>query len=516
MLILMAGLPGTGKTTAAERLAPEIKARVLSTDIIRRRNTERPRYTPRRKEQVYEKMLEEAEELLREDVDVVLDATFYRKEFRRRAFLLGKRTGRRVLLVEVVCPEGVVRRRMEQRARERQGFSEADLRIYELIRKSFDPIERSHFTLDTGDPEALEERLADLANKIRVMATLSRIINPLKKSAGMRLLQTHISWVLLDGRHAYKVKKPVRFSFVDYRSLSRRKHFCLEEVRVNSRLSPGIYQGVVPIRRQNGSISLGGRGRTQDYAVKMVEFPQEDRMDNLLKKGRVERRQVEAIARILADFHSRVDEAPRGYGSLRTIKDNFRPAFDARPIVEKLLRGGSRLAAVESKVLAFMRIQGSVFKKRASEGRIRDCHGDVRTKNIFLHEGEVFIFDAIEFNPALSRCDVAAEVAFLAMDLSYFGEGGLADAFEREYIHCSGDSGIRPLIDFYRCYRALVQMLVEAYTAVDPETGKRRKAAAKTACRRYLDLAAALADKLDSAHPERPERSEGHGQPGKR
>lgn len=494
MLVVLTGLPGTGKTTVAEELAKELDAKVLSTDKIRRGAVEKPGYSKTKKKRVYEEMLRQAGHLSAKNERVILDATFFKKELRDKAAKIGRERNKHVFFIEIVCPEEEVKSRISKNKRE---YSDADYRVYKIIQSKFEPVEKEHFMIDTGKGEKWKKEALDVANKMRIIEKQDKIIDVLKDEHKMDLLHTHISWVLLDGRHAFKIKKPVHFSFVDYRSLKKRKFFCQKENEINAMLSPRLYLGVVPIKSEDGSVAFNRKGKIVEYAVKMVELPQSARMDNLIKEERVEKDHIERIAKILEGFHRKTKVAPKKYSSTRIIRENFFPVFETKPVVEKYLHYGEKLETIKAEVDGFMKKNEDLFRQRFSDKRIKRCHGDVRTKNIFIHENKIYIFDSIEFSEKIASCDVAAEIAFLAMDLHIYDKKKWADVLVRKYIQFSGDEDIHRLIDFYMCYRALVEALVETYTIDDPEIGENKKRKAKKACKRYLDLAFAFAVKIN-------------------
>lgn len=496
MLIIISGLPGTGKTSVAKEIAQEVDAVVLSTDELRKRVLKELGYTERKKKRVYEEMFRIAEDQLKKKKNIILDGTFFHKELREKAFSLGKKEKECVFLIKTECPEKVVKKRIQKRYKNRKDYSEANYRVYKIIQSKFQPLRKKHFVVNTKNKKEWKKKTLDLANRMKVMETHEQIIDKIRKKKRMRLLQTHISWVLLNGKYAYKIKKPVRFSFVDYSTLESRRHFCKEELRINSMLSPEIYLAVVPIKKSDDSITFNGKGKIVEYAVKMVQLPQQHRMDHLLKKNKISAHHIVDIAEILNNFHAKTQEAPQKYGSPQIIRENFSPAFKTKGIVEKHLHSGEKMEGIESKVEAFLNKNDALFKKRIKEKRIRHCHGDVRTKNIFIHKKRVYIFDAIEFSEKISCCDVAAEIAFLAMDLHFHNRKQFAEVLVEKYIHFSRDNRIRKLIEFYQCYRALVETLVESYILEDEEISKEEKEKSKRACQKYLDLAAFFAKKL--------------------
>ncbi|NOZ76396.1 MAG: hypothetical protein GXO65_01700 [Euryarchaeota archaeon] len=321
--------------------------------------------------------------------------------------------------------------------------------------------------------------------------------------ADIRVIQTHISFVFLTGDYAYKIKKPVDFGFLDYTTLDKRRFYCREELRVNRRLCPDIYLGVVPLNRsEDGSIKVNGPGETVEYAVKMVQLPQEAIMTRLLDAGEVTDEDMVEVAGILADFHARAatGEGVDEYGGYRQIKANWVENFEQT----RALRGGvldaGAFDALEGYILDFMEDNRALFRERVEAGRVRECHGDCHGGNIFIiREGTgrygpgIYIFDAIEFNRAFSCSDVASEVAFLAMDLEFKGHRGLAEVFVREYIEKSGDTGLPELLDFYKCYRAYVRAKVIGFKLFDPAVGPEEKKESQELTGRYFRQALAYA-----------------------
>lgn len=303
------------------------------------------------------------------------------------------------------------------------------------------------------------------------------------------MLQTHTSWVFLTGKYAYKAKKPVNFGFLDYTTLSARRFFCNEEFRLNRQLSPDIYLEVLPVVERGRGLALGGKGQVVDYCLKMVELPQSSIMTEQLRQNRVTFQHIDAIARIVADFH---EHAERGrevsrYGSSEIVKLNWDENF-AQTIE---FRGRTvtfpAFDLIKARVERFISERRRLFGHRREAGYVRKCHGDLHSRNVFVGP-EVHIFDCIEFNPRFSCCDVASEVAFMVMDLEYSGRKDLADFFVERYLVYTGDSGLLRLLDFYKCYRAYVRGKVTSFNLNDPGISKPAKDRARAAATRYFKL----------------------------
>jgi len=274
----------------------------------------------------------------------------------------------------------------------------------------------------------------------------------------VRLVETHVSWVFLTGRYAYKVKKPVKLPFVDFSTLKLRKRFCDEEIRVNRRLAPELYLGVVPIGGPLGAPRVG-RKPPFEYAVKMREFPSAARLDRRLAADRVPAQAFAEVGERLAKFHASL---PRVRGV-----DGDEAAAAALRNVDELATylGGSRRREI-AKLRAWTELRCSrlapIFAARAEQGAHRECHGDLHLQNLLWRDGKIVAFDALEFDRKLRDVDVVSEAAFLAMDLQAAGRTDLKYAFLNRYLEVGGDYGGVEALEFYLVYRALVRAKVAA------------------------------------------------------
>ncbi len=307
---------------------------------------------------------------------------------------------------------------------------------------------------------------------------------------GVRMVQTHSSWVFLTGEFVYKVKKPVNFGFLDYTTLERRRHFCNEELRLNRLLAPAIYLGVVPIKNDEGRISLGGRGAVIDYAVKMKEIPQSAIMTEVLKRGEVRFATIAELAGIVADFHHRAETNSEieKYGSIETVQFNWDENFEQTEAFKDITITSDMFAAIKTGINKFIKEHEPMFRKRLNDKKVRRCHGDLHSGNIFITD-TIYIFDCIEFNLRFSCSDTTSEIAFLAMDLDFHGRKDLSDHFVEQYIRTSRDHELVSLLDFYKCYRAYVRGKVTSFKLNDPGVKGEEKAEAVRLAKRYVDLA---------------------------
>jgi aminoglycoside phosphotransferase family enzyme len=317
-----------------------------------------------------------------------------------------------------------------------------------------------------------------------------------EESGGIELVQTHISFVFLTKDSVYKVKKAVNLGFLDFTTLEKRRFFCEKELELNRRLCGDMYLEVVSINKSD-TIKIKGEGETVEYAVKMKRMPQEKMMSKLLEKNQVDNELVDRIAKIIADFHAKAETNKRisKFGSLAVIETNWKENFDQ---TEEYI--GKTIATEEFKLIyewveEFMKRNTALFEKRMAENRVRDCHGDIHSGNIFVTD-RIYIFDAIEFNERFRYSDVAADVAFLAMDLDFRGQTDLSDFFVEKYIKYSGDRELTRLLSFYKCYRAYVRGKVVSFKLNDPHVSGEDKSAAAEEAKAYFKLAVTYAKTL--------------------
>lgn len=310
------------------------------------------------------------------------------------------------------------------------------------------------------------------------------------KTGPIKVIQTQMSCVFLTGDYAYKIKKPVNLGYLDYTTLEKRLLFCQKEVKLNRRLAPAIYKGVVPIVESNSAIVLGRPGEPLEYAVKMEQLPQERMLDVLLKEGKVTEEMIRQLTEAIASFHERAKTNKRiaSFGSLKIIEKNLRENLSQ---TEKYI--GKALTKemyedMKSFSEDFLRQSAPLFQKRIDSGRIRDCHGDLHSANICFGKS-IYIYDCIEFNERFRYIDVASEVAFLAMDLDRYGRRNLSRYFVSTYQELSEDFEIKELLNFYKLYRACVRGKVNCFRKDDQFLSSPQKEESLKAARSYFQLA---------------------------
>ncbi|MFM1800055.1 MAG: hypothetical protein RLZZ117_2333 [Cyanobacteriota bacterium] len=304
-------------------------------------------------------------------------------------------------------------------------------------------------------------------------------------TGSIALIETHISWVLLTGDWAYKIKKPVSLGFVDFSTLQRRQHFCLEELRLNQRLAGELYRDLVSIHGPAEQACLEGTGPIIDVAVRMRQFDQAGLLPEALARGALTGRHLDTFSERLARFHAAAAVASPA-GPWGTPEAVISPALAN---LEVLARLPSRwevpeLATWTQREAELLR---PCFMERLARGRVREGHGDLHLGNLVLHQGVVVGFDCLEFNPALRWIDVLSDVAFLAMDLTAQGEPLLAARLLNHWLSASGDYGGLTAWRWYVVYRALVRAKVLALRWEQLEAGAQEAGAQAEAEREKLD-----------------------------
>ncbi len=304
------------------------------------------------------------------------------------------------------------------------------------------------------------------------------------------LVQTQMSFVFLTDNYVYKVKKPVNLGYLDYTTLERRQFYCQREVELNRRLCSNVYLGVVPIIREKGDIFIGGRGEGIEYAVKMRRLPHEAMMDVLLARNQLSSEMVGSVAKKLEEFHRKAETnaSISTFGDLDAITQNTEENFTQTEKYIGNTISRERYQHIEDYTNRFIRQNTPLFHRRIADGRIRDCHGDLHAAHICFSNG-ICIYDCIEFNDRFRYCDIASEIAFLAMDLDHYGRADLSRSFTNAYVARSQDKELMELLNFYKCYRAYVRGKVEGFKLDDPHISAEEKAGILTTARRYFELA---------------------------
>jgi len=320
------------------------------------------------------------------------------------------------------------------------------------------------------------------------------------------VVETHISWVLLCDRFAYKIKKPIRYSFLDFSTLEKRKYYCEREIELNNRLTNDVYLDVQPIVEISGRLYVGDqKGELIDYAVRMRKLDRERQMDILLVNNKVTQSDMRSLGEKIAGFHK--NTAIIHKKDVLQIRDEFNDLRNERRFL------GQEAGAIIDRAIdlsdSFIEKHQDYFGSRLKGGFYRDCHGDLHSKNIFLL-ADPQPFDCIEFNDEFRRIDVLNEVAFLCMDLDAFGRPELADLFLRYYNHffpALKSRADRTLFLYYKTYRANIRAKVNSLRARSADNDMARKSALAEVDK-YLGMMNGYLEVLDAGI------SAGEGPPG--
>jgi aminoglycoside phosphotransferase family enzyme/gluconate kinase len=319
---------------------------------------------------------------------------------------------------------------------------------------------------------------------------------PHKTDQNIQVIQTQMSLVFLTGDCVYKVHKPVDLGYVDYTTLDKRHYFCEQEVILNKRLSPELYYGVVPITMNAaGSLELDGKGEIIEYAVKMKTLPADKMLDKLLVTDSVTPDMMINVAKKVSAFHKKAvySEEIAKVASLDTLTFNADENFQQlSPYIGRVFsqQEYDRICIFTRN---FLKDNAGLFNKRISDNRIKDCHGDLHSQHICFTD-PISIYDCIEFTDRFRYVDVAAEVAFLCMDLDHSGHSDLAQTFLAAYVEDSQDEEILKLSRYYRCYYACVRAKVNCFQLDDPLVSDEAKAKCQKTAKSYVDLACSYTD----------------------
>ncbi|MFC5695066.1 AAA family ATPase [Pseudomonas sp. GCM10022186] len=307
---------------------------------------------------------------------------------------------------------------------------------------------------------------------------------------GFQVIETHISWVLLTGSYAYKIKKPVNFGFLDFTSLDARRHFCGEELRLNQRLTRDLYLEVLPITGSPEAPQIGGAGDAFEYVLKMRQFPQANLLSALQARGELTPAHIDALAGQIAAFHLAAPQValdhPLGTPDavMMPVRQNFeqiRPLLSDKADLQQL-------DALEAWAESSHQRLRPLLEQRKQEGYIRECHGDIHLGNATLIDGQVVLFDCIEFNEPFRFTDVYADIAFIAMDLEDRGLKSLSRRLVSQYLEHTGDYQGLELLNFYKAYRALVRAKIALFSLAHQDDAV-QKAATVRQYRNYAGLA---------------------------
>jgi uncharacterized protein len=307
----------------------------------------------------------------------------------------------------------------------------------------------------------------------------------------IELIQTHISFVLLTGKYAYKIKKAVNFGFLDFSTLEQRQFFCQEELRLNRRLAPELYLEVLPIYLADSGFSFEQTSEVAEYTVKMRQFNQSDLLINLFEAGEITAAEVIDIGKQLAKFHAQAEtnEHISSFGSVEAVRQVAEDNYQSTTKYIGIAQTQTQYDQTRTYTEQYFKANSHLFSDRQQQGKIKECHGDLHLKNICLYEGKVQIFDCIEFNEPFRNSDVVYDAAFLAMDLEFRGRPDLANLFLNTYIEQSGDYLALRSLPLYLSMRAYIRAKVTSFLLDDPGIPLTVKESAKTEAAAYYKKA---------------------------
>jgi aminoglycoside phosphotransferase family enzyme/predicted kinase len=371
-------------------------------------------------------------------------------------------------------------------------------------------IGETHETLLGGDlamshiekQASTDQATQDFARLLHDLARPDALPETTLSGEALSVIQTHASAVILAGNTVYKLKKPKDFGFFDYSTPALRRHFCQQEIYLNRRLAPDVYLGIAPVwRAVDGLVGFGATlppedipepgaswdsGKVVDYAVVMTRLPDDAALESLVRSGAATPQLLADVAERLAAFHASMPStaAIAAFGDLAIISQNWEENFaQTRPYLGQVL-DAETFEQIATSVRRFLQTRQRLFVSRVRNGRIRDCHGDLRLQHVYVlgrnpdGSHRLAVIDAIEFNERFRYGDVAGEIAFLTMELDAAGRSDLARAFVDAYVRASGDTALPELLPFYACYRAYVRGKVAAFQLDEPEVPAAQREAA--------------------------------------
>lgn len=306
----------------------------------------------------------------------------------------------------------------------------------------------------------------------------------------IEIRHTHISIVFLAGPHVYKVKKAVKFGFLDFSTLAHRRRYCEEEVRLNRRLAPEVYVGVVPVTRGQEGVKLEGEGVVVEWAVKMHRLPDDANLQNRLRRGEIGVDVAESLARKIASFHQQAESGPHvaAFGRFEIVARNARENFEESSGHVGTTVSGAVFARLRDLTEAALARHRALIEQRAERGVPRDTHGDLRLGHVYYFPdreppGDLVIIDCIEFSERFRFADPVSDMAFLFIGFAMQVRRDLAQAFAEAYFRAAGDAEGRTLLSFYSAYRAAVRAKVEGLKHEQPEVPETDHAATLTKAR---------------------------------
>ncbi|MBD3882641.1 AAA family ATPase [Phormidium tenue FACHB-886] len=307
----------------------------------------------------------------------------------------------------------------------------------------------------------------------------------------IQLIQTHVSYVLLTGDYAYKVKKPVNFGFLDYSTIDKRQHFCQEELRLNQRCAKALYLEVLPIAQVGETFQLGGAEEIADYTLKMRQFPQEGLLANLYDQGKLTEALLQELAKTIARFHAiiQTDDYIRAFGEPARVREAIDENFEQTEKYIGIAQTQAQFDATRAYNDRLFAEQPHLFIERMQSNHIRECHGDLHLDNICLWDDRLWLFDCIEFNEPFRFVDVMYDIAYIVRDLEARDRTDLSTLFLNAYAEQTGDWEGLQVLPFYVNRQAYVRAKIVSFLLDDPAVPEADKQKAKEIAARFYRLA---------------------------
>lgn len=321
-----------------------------------------------------------------------------------------------------------------------------------------------------------------------LLAFLSSPASYPEPTSQVELRETHISRVFLTDSHVYKVKKAVKFDFLDFTTLEARERYCRRELRLNRRLAPGAYLDVLAITRSRRGLAWGGDGEVVEYCVHMRRLPDSRMLDQLIRAREIQPGDLDPLLDLICPFFetAATSEKISRAATPVALEANVRANFKALESLPSGFVPAEVLPRLEAAQLGMLALDPETFEARISGGYVRDGHGDLRAEHICLTDPPT-VFDCIEFNDRFRYNDVVSEICFLAVDLEYRGAENLAEHLLAGYEARTGDHPPAQLTGFYKSYRACVRAKVEGFRAAELEFHETQEASRRAT--RLVELA---------------------------
>lgn len=307
----------------------------------------------------------------------------------------------------------------------------------------------------------------------------------------IELIQTHISYIFLTGDYAYKLKKPVNLGFLDFSTPAKRHHFTQVEIKLNKPVAPDIYLEVIPITQKDNQYELSGPGELREYVLKMRQFPQQNLLLNLLKRGLVTAESCQELAQVVARFHEKAltNEYIKSFGTRDKIKEAIEENYQNTSQYLDIIQPRQQFQETQAFTEQFCQDKEHLFRERQTQDKIKECHGDLHLKNICVYQDKIQLFDRIEFNEEFRYVDVIYDVAFTVMDFDFNQAQDLGNIFLNNYLEMTGDWEGAQVLRLYLVRQAYVRAKVDSFAVDDSELSESERDQAKLEAQQYYHLA---------------------------